>query len=393
MQSIEKYCNYLYQSFYIPVYLYEKDVFVTCYPKQETDTLPPEPYLHCLREAESMVSYTITLFHSFYGCIHIQGTEQCIVLGPVNPLPYSREIFHQLHKEFPVTSNNTEQFDDFFYHIPRQNQDTFLHILLFMNYTLNHTELAARDIVNSVYFTQDQSILRKYYETSFQFKEEEMVNRNYQVEKQLFHLIETGNIDGLITFMGQTTNITPGIVAENNLRQSKNLFIASVTLAVRASIKGGLPPSMAYQLSDTYIQQVERLQDIDAINSLLLQAMFEFTNRASHSNLPKDADSGISMAIKYIREHIHSNLTVSEVANYLNYNRSYLSRKFKQELGFDISKFIQRCKLEEAREMLTYSDKSISEISIYLCFSSQSHFQKAFKNQFGITPQRYRNAN
>ncbi|MDE6963676.1 MAG: helix-turn-helix domain-containing protein, partial [Lachnospiraceae bacterium] len=49
-----------------------------------------------------------------------------------------------------------------------------------------------------------------------------------------------------------------------------------------------------------------------------------------------------------------------------------------------------RCKLEEARALLAYTDKSLSEISHYLCFSSQAYFQNVFKKKFGITPGEYR---
>lgn len=52
--------------------------------------------------------------------------------------------------------------------------------------------------------------------------------------------------------------------------------------------------------------------------------------------------------------------------------------------------FIMRCKLEEAKSLLAYTDKSISEISNYLCFSSQAYFQNVFKKKFGITPNEYR---
>lgn len=50
-----------------------------------------------------------------------------------------------------------------------------------------------------------------------------------------------------------------------------------------------------------------------------------------------------------------------------------------------------RYKLEEAKSLLTYSDKSLGEISSYLSFSSQSYFQNVFKKKYGITPLQYRN--
>ena len=47
--------------------------------------------------------------------------------------------------------------------------------------------------------------------------------------------------------------------------------------------------------------------------------------------------------------------------------------------------------LEEAKSLLTYSDKTLSEISNYLCFSSQAYFQTVFKKKYGLTPKQYRN--
>ncbi|WP_331491052.1 helix-turn-helix domain-containing protein [Schaedlerella arabinosiphila] len=55
-----------------------------------------------------------------------------------------------------------------------------------------------------------------------------------------------------------------------------------------------------------------------------------------------------------------------------------------------MSDFIMRRKLEEGKSLLAYSEKSISEISEYLCFSSQSYFQNVFKKKYHMTPYEYR---
>lgn len=65
-------------------------------------------------------------------------------------------------------------------------------------------------------------------------------------------------------------------------------------------------------------------------------------------------------------------------------------KHFKEELGINIGAYIVRCKLEDAKGLLTYSDKSLTEISNYLCFSSQSYFQNVFKKKYGLTPLQYR---
>ena len=48
-------------------------------------------------------------------------------------------------------------------------------------------------------------------------------------------------------------------------------------------------------------------------------------------------------------------------------------------------------KIEEAKKLLRYSTKSLSAISTYLGFSSQSHFSRVFKKYVGENPSVYRN--
>ncbi|MGN0831254.1 MAG: helix-turn-helix domain-containing protein [Candidatus Ornithospirochaeta sp.] len=49
--------------------------------------------------------------------------------------------------------------------------------------------------------------------------------------------------------------------------------------------------------------------------------------------------------------------------------------------------------LREVKSRLKYTDKSLTEISNYLCFSSQNHFQNSFKKHYGITSLKYRKTN
>ena len=59
-------------------------------------------------------------------------------------------------------------------------------------------------------------------------------------------------------------------------------------------------------------------------------------------------------------------------------------------MGVNLNDFITRCKMEEAGDLLLYTDKSLAEISNYLSYSSQSYFQNVFKKHYGVTPMAYR---
>ena len=71
-------------------------------------------------------------------------------------------------------------------------------------------------------------------------------------------------------------------------------------------------------------------------------------------------------------------------------SESYTMKLFHDELGITISHFVNRCKLEEAKSHLSHTEMTLSEISNYLCFSSQSYFQNLFKKKYSVTPNTYR---
>lgn len=92
----------------------------------------------------------------------------------------------------------------------------------------------------------------------------------------------------------------------------------------------------------------------------------------------------------YIQHRMSEPITVERIAESLFLNRSYLSRKLKEETGETLTDFILKEKAEEAKCLLRYSDKSLTAIGSYLGFSSASHFSKVFKAYVGSTPSEYR---
>ena len=65
-------------------------------------------------------------------------------------------------------------------------------------------------------------------------------------------------------------------------------------------------------------------------------------------------------------------------------------REFREETGMSITDFMMQSKLRDAKRLLRHSNKTLAQISSYLCFSSQAYFQTVFKRETGMTPAAYR---
>ena len=106
--------------------------------------------------------------------------------------------------------------------------------------------------------------------------------------------------------------------------------------------------------------------------------------------LGKHPSKLVTDVANYIQHHLSDSITAEDIAKDLYLSRPYLSRKFIEEAGVSLTDFILKEKTEEAKRLLRYSDKSLTAISNYLGFSSQSHFSRVFKKYTNQAPGEYR---
>lgn len=215
---------------------------------------------------------------------------------------------------------------------------------------------------------------------------------SFLAEQKIWEYLKKGNIEKMLYYMRlhAQEGIYGTLSKKDSLRNNKNLLITAITLATRAAIEGGLYPEIAYNLSDSYIQHIEELNKIDSVTKLLEEILPDFAERVTKANR-----SGFSKTIllcqDYIFNHLHEDLTLESLAKQLRISPSYLSNKFKEETGETLKAYIRHQKIEEAKNLIVYSDLSISEIYALLNFHDQSYFTKVFKKITGLTPKQYKN--
>lgn len=96
--------------------------------------------------------------------------------------------------------------------------------------------------------------------------------------------------------------------------------------------------------------------------------------------------------IEYIQNHLTENINNEDIANYMNFNISYLNRVFKKYTKMTIHAFLLERRLELAMEKLKTETTSVSEIALSSGFTDIPHFTKIFKKYVGKTPSEYRSS-
>ncbi|MFF2479988.1 AraC family transcriptional regulator [Paenibacillus sp. NPDC058071] len=141
-----------------------------------------------------------------------------------------------------------------------------------------------------------------------------------------------------------------------------------------------------------YFNEPEAIQD-ELIKLKMLELLFDIL----------DADRGLLNQILQLRQQRPTNIVEVVEKNLLNpvslQDLAYLSgrslstfkREFRKIYNEPAFQWIRNRRLEKAKELLTHSGISITEVCYATGFENVSHFSKAWKKKYGVTPSAMRN--
>lgn len=229
-----------------------------------------------------------------------------------------------------------------------------------------------------------------YYQ--FEEEEKEKEHLNYEYERQMLDVISEGRVEKFDkkSYVDMNAMEKIGKMAESEKKQIEYMTASAITLIGRAAIKGGIPVSEMYAVTEVYFQKLEKCTNAIDMIKLNVEVQETFTRLVRKNKDQKKEIYYIEECKNLIARSIHKRITVEEIAQQIGINRTYLSTRFSAIEGMTISQYSIRVRLKAAENMLKYSDMTISQIAEYFCFTSQSYFGKMFKEKNGITPVEFR---
>lgn len=83
---------------------------------------------------------------------------------------------------------------------------------------------------------------------------------------------------------------------------------------------------------------------------------------------------------------------IEDLCAILKICRTTLHLKIKAQTGLSTSHFINKVKMQKAKEIIDNKKHYISEVSYQVGITNLSYFSKVFKNEFGITAKAYKDS-
>ncbi len=240
------------------------------------------------------------------------------------------------------------------------------------------------------------SINDELHKKIFQCREEKLCHLEYNLEYQFYNSVALGDIKTASLYLMDTekTDVYDGKeygrLSDNALQNARYHFVVAVAMITRVCVEHGLNREKAYTLSDLFIQKMDRTETVSGILALHNEMVIDFTERMRKIRKENIYSIHVIKAMDYIYIHLHEKIKISQIAEELSLDRSYLSSLFSAETGMSIHQYIISEKIRSASHLLTSSEMKYSEIAEYYGFSSQSHFASCFRKETGYTPMNYR---
>jgi LacI family transcriptional regulator len=102
------------------------------------------------------------------------------------------------------------------------------------------------------------------------------------------------------------------------------------------------------------------------------------------------SDSDVSSALRFIREQVANQISVSQVANAVSMSRRALEKRFRNVLGRTILDEIQQVRMTCAKRLLWDTTYTIDRVAELSGFGTTNYFVRFFRQHVGISPSQFR---
>ena len=314
----------------------------------------------------------------YYARVRRKGIQGWILAGPVQTVVGAAPALKIAQKHKIQAAS---------YRLPYCELKTFLEAMKLLLYEETGEKVCLSELYTK---QQPEPEQQKFFEKKRWMEKGGPLHNPYQHEQKKLGSIRVGNLKLLEECQNEVWPGEIGQLADNPLRQEKNLSIVVISIACRAAIDGGVAPQKAFSMSDVFISNIERMTQVLPIQAAVVEYEREFARAVEQVKHDSEHNRYVERAKEYVAEHIDESIRVVQIGEALGINENYLTGLFHKYEGITLQHYIRKEKVRQAKELLLYSSYSCSEIAALLCFSTQSHFSSAFKREVGMTPAKYR---
>lgn len=207
-------------------------------------------------------------------------------------------------------------------------------------------------------------------------------------EKELIQAIETGDKKASQILLNEILGHI-FFSSGRNFDIIRARVLELVVVLSRAALDGGADMEQIFGLNYTYLTEINSFQTIEDLSYWLSRLMTRFTDCVFNLVDVKHVDI-IYKSIRFMKENYTHKLTLEDVAREVHLSPSYFSRIFKEEMHANFNSYLNKIRIDRAKQFLLRDDINLVDISNLVGYEDQSYFSKVFKKMTGVSPGKFR---
>jgi len=168
----------------------------------------------------------------------------------------------------------------------------------------------------------------------------------------------------------------------------QNIQVRALELAL-VFARVGASSGIAGEHNARFIRQIQESKTVEELSGALHGMAENIAGQITlYQGIPHAA--AIRKAEHYIRKNLSRKISLREISRVVGLSAPYFSTVFKEEMGENLSRYINRLRVEMAGKLLLETNLSLNDIAYECCLEDQSWFSKIFKSFTGLSPGKYR---
>ncbi len=345
---------------------------------------------------------TIHLLTDGYECKYIylqlpgDVLQNVLVIGPYQIKSFNHEEILELAEKNVVPAAKMRDFESFYNGLPVVGDEGQLISLVdtFGEFIWNGSsnyQFAEYELETS--FENVTSIINKSLsEHDGLTWNSKLIEARYAYENEFLFAVTQGNYPKAKHLISQIGSIQFDQRNTDPVRDMKNYCIIINTLFRKSVERGGVHPIHIDSVSSEFAKKIELRSSVEDIQKLVYEMVKVYCQLVNKYSV-KDYSPTVQKVIVMIESNLASDLTLSELANTLNINASYLSTVFKKETGKTITGYVNEKRIELAQELLKTTNLQVQTIAQYCGIVDVHYFTRLFKKLTGVSPKQFREEN
>lgn len=323
------------------------------------------------------------------GFAHAAGTLESIhFLGPAVIGKDTSDLLRQKLETYELSVHIHATVNRMIAKIPEIPNSMLVNYAVMLHYTLNDENIPLSEVS---FYSEERKLPSPDSSTSNSITPENLWKKE-QLLCQMFQDGDSSAATAIISMLSVTSGIN-NTGLKDTVRKNKNNALILLTLCSRSCIQGGMHPSVAYDLSESYCARLEECRTTGEVVKFCKNMVSGFMARMQQAKAESSITPPIQSVCRYLHRHMEQPLCMEDLARLTGYTEYYLSYKFQKETGLTIKEFLLNERISQAKILLCDSAQSIQDVSDALGFSNRSYFSTCFRKKVGMSPSQYQAQN